>query len=88
MTGPELIDVARDGLWTYARAAGPLMIITLIVGFSISFIQAITQIQEQTLLFVPKIAISALALFFLLPFIGDALSSYMIRVASRIALGG
>ena len=88
MTGPELIDVARDGLWTYARAAGPLMIVTLIVGFTISFVQAITQIQEQTLLFVPKIAILALTLFFLLPFIGDALGSYMARVASRIALGG
>lgn len=88
MTGPELIDVARDGLWTYARAAGPLMAVTLIVGFTISFVQAITQIQEQTLLFVPKIALSALALFFLLPFMGDALGSYMVRVASRIALGG
>ena len=87
MTGPELIDVARDGLWTYARAAGPLMAVALVVGFTISFVQAITQIQEQTLLFVPKIALSGLALFFLLPFIGDALGSYMVRVASRIALG-
>jgi len=88
MTGPELLDVARDGLWTYARAAGPLMVVTLVIGFSISFLQAITQIQEQTLLFVPKIAISAFALFFLMPYIGDALSSYMIRIAERIALGG
>ena len=87
MTGPELIDVARDGMFTYARAAGPLMAITLIVGFVISFFQAITQIQEQTLLFVPKIAITFLALFFLLPFIGDGLGSYMTRVAARIALG-
>ena len=87
MTGQEFIDVGRDGLMTYARAAGPLMVIALIVGFVISFIQAITQIQEQTLLFVPKIAITALALFFLLPFIGDTLGSYMVRVAARIALG-
>lgn len=88
MTGPELLDVARDGIMTYARAAGPLMAVTLIVGLAISFLQAITQIQEQTLLFVPKMALSLLALFLLLPFIGDVMSSYMTRMATRIALGG
>lgn len=88
MTGPELIDIARDGMYTYARAAGPLMVILLVVGLAISFLQAITQIQEQTLIFVPKIAVSLVALFFLLPFIGDALGSYMARVATRIVLGG
>lgn len=88
MTGPEFLDVARDGIYTYARAAGPLMAVTLIVGLIISFVQAITQIQEQTLLFVPKMALSLVALLFLMPFMGDALGSYMTRVATRIALGG
>jgi len=88
MTGPELIDIARDGLVTYARAAGPLMIIILIVGVLISFLQAVTQIQEQTLTFVPKMVLAGLGLFFLLPYIGDALSGYMARLASRIAQGG
>jgi flagellar biosynthetic protein FliQ len=88
MTGPELIDVARDGLLTFAKAAGPLMVIILVVGVLISFLQAVTQIQEQTLTFVPKIAVAGLALFFLLPYIGDAMSGYMARLASRIAQGG
>jgi flagellar biosynthetic protein FliQ len=88
MTGPELIDIARDGLITYARAAGPLMIIILMVGVLISFLQAVTQIQEQTLTFVPKMVLAGLSLFFLLPYIGDALSGYMARLASRIAQGG
>jgi flagellar biosynthetic protein FliQ len=88
MTGPELIDIARDGLVTYARAAGPLMIIILMVGVLISFLQAVTQIQEQTLTFVPKMVLAGLSLFFLLPYIGDALSGYMARLASRIAQGG
>ena len=88
MTGPELIDIARDGLITYARAAGPLMIIILMVGVVISFLQAVTQIQEQTLTFVPKMVLAGLGLFFLLPYIGDALSGYMARLASRIAQGG
>ena len=88
MTGPELIDIARDGLITYARAAGPLMIIIVMVGVVISFLQAVTQIQEQTLTFVPKMVMAGLGLFFLLPSIGDALSGYMARLASRIAQGG
>ncbi len=88
MTGAELIDIARDGLITYARAAGPLMIIILLVGVLISFLQAVTQIQEQTLTFVPKMVLAGLTLFFLLPYIGDALSGYMARLASRIAQGG
>ena len=40
MTGPELIDIARDGLMTYARVAGPLMIVILMVGVLISWIHA------------------------------------------------
>jgi flagellar biosynthetic protein FliQ len=88
MTGPELIDVARDGLLTYARAAGPLMVVSLVVGVVISFLQAITQIQEQTLTFVPKMVIAAIGLFFLLPFMGDALMGFMARLAARIAEGG
>jgi flagellar biosynthetic protein FliQ len=88
MTSPELIDVARDGLLTYARMAGPLMMIILVVGVVISFLQAVTQIQEQTLTFVPKMLIAGLSLFFLFPFIGDSLSGYMARLASRIAFGG
>ena len=88
MSGPELIDIARDGLMTYARAAGPLMLITLVVGVVISFLQAVTQIQEQTLTFVPKIILAGLSLFFMLSFIGDALSGYMARLVEKIAQGG
>ena len=88
MTGPELIDIARDGLVTYARAAGPLMIVILLMGVVISFLQAVTQIQEQTLTFVPKMVLAGLGLFFLLPFMGDALAGFMARLASRIASGG
>jgi len=88
MTGAELIDVARDGLVTYARAAGPLMVIVLMVGVLISFLQAVTQIQEQTLTFVPKMVLAGLSLFFMLPYMGDALSGFMARLASRIVQGG
>jgi len=59
MTGIEVIDVARESLMAYAKVAGPLLIVTLVVGVIISFLQAVTQIQEQTLTFVPKIIITS-----------------------------
>jgi len=54
MTGPELIDIARDGLMTYARVAGPLMVVILIVGVVISFLQAVTQISRTDAYFRPE----------------------------------
>ena len=64
------------------------MVIALAVGLIVSLIQALTQIQEQTLVFVPKIVAVFAALLLFLPFMGDALAGYMGRVAARIATGG
>jgi flagellar biosynthetic protein FliQ len=88
MTGPEVLDVARDGITTFLKVASPLMLVALVVGVIISLVQALTQIQEQTLIYVPKIIVLGLAMILFLPFMGDALASYMTRVASRIAMGG
>jgi flagellar biosynthetic protein FliQ len=64
------------------------MIIALVVGLAVSLFQALTQIQEQTLIYVPKIVAVFGALLLMLPFMGDALASYMTRIAERIATGG
>jgi flagellar biosynthesis protein FliQ len=55
MTGPEVLDVARDGVVTLIYVCGPMMIVGLAVGVAIGLVQALTQIQEMTLVFVPKI---------------------------------
>jgi len=55
MTGRRVLDVARDALVTLVLVASPLMLIGLVVGVAISLLQALTQIQEMTLVFVPKI---------------------------------
>ena len=55
MTGPEVLDVARDAIFTLILVASPLMLVGLVVGVVISLLQALTQIQEMTLVFVPKI---------------------------------
>jgi flagellar biosynthetic protein FliQ len=88
MEGLAMLDVARDGIVTFLKVAGPLMVIALVVGLVISLLQALTQIQEQTLIYVPKILAVFAALMLMLPFMGDALAGYMTRIAARIASGG
>ena len=87
MTSAAILDVARDGIVVFLKAGGPLMAVALGVGLAISLLQALTQIQEQTLVFVPKILAVFAAMMLFLPFMGDALASYMGRVAVRIATG-
>ena len=87
MTGPEVLDVARDAIVTIVLVSSPLMIVGLVVGVIISLFQALTQIQEMTLVFVPKILAMFAAMLVALPFMGDAMQSHMTRVAARI-MGG
>ena len=88
MTSGAILDIARDGIVVFLKVGRPLMVIALAVGLIVSLIQALTQIQEQTLVFVPKIVAVFAALLLFLPFMGDALAGYMGRVAARIATGG
>jgi flagellar biosynthesis protein FliQ len=88
MTGALIIDIARDGIVTFLKVAGPLMIVALAVGLVVSLVQALTQIQEQTLIYVPKILAVFVVMFLMFPFMGDAMAGYMTRIAARIASGG
>ena len=88
MTGLAILDIARDGIFTFLKVAGPLMIVALVVGLVVSLFQALTQIQEQTLIYVPKIVTVFGVLLLMLPFMGDAMAAYMARIVARIAAGG
>jgi flagellar biosynthetic protein FliQ len=88
MNGPELVEIARDGIVTFFKVGMPVMVIGLFVGVVISLFQALTQIQEQTLVYVPKVAAIFGSLLLLLPFMADAMATYMTRIAERIAAGG
>jgi flagellar biosynthetic protein FliQ len=87
MTGAEVLDISRDAVWTIVKVSSPLLIVGLVVGVAISLLQALTQIQEQTLVFVPKILAIFVALILALPFMADAMNSQMMRISSRI-IGG
>ena len=85
MTGPEVLDVGRDTIWTLVIVTAPIMLVGLIVGIVISLFQALTQIQEMTLVFVPKIIAIFVVLLIALPFAGQAMYGLMMSIASRIA---
>ena len=84
MTGPEVLDVAREAIVTLVLVSAPLMLVGLIVGVVISLLQALTQIQEMTLVFVPKILAMFLTMIIALPFMADKLQAEMLRLAARI----
>ncbi|MFD2184062.1 flagellar biosynthesis protein FliQ [Rhodoplanes azumiensis] len=87
MTGPEVVDVARDSIVTLVLVASPLMLVGLVVGVVVSLFQALTQIQEATLVFVPKILAMFAAMILALPFMADQLYGHMMRLATRISGG-
>ena len=87
MTGPEVLDVARDAIYTLIIVASPVMLVGLVVGIAISLLQALTQIQEMTISFIPKILAIFVALLVALPFMAEKLHAEMIRIAARIASG-
>ncbi len=87
MTGPEVLDVARDAIVTLLIVAAPLMLVGLVVGVAISLLQALTQIQETTLVFIPKILAIFVAMLIALPFMADALRSNFLRIAAHITSG-
>ena len=85
METPEVLDIARDAIFVMLKIGAPVMIIALIVGLAISLVQALTQIQEMTLSFVPKMLVMFVSLLLLLPFMIATLSTFTERLADRIA---
>ena len=70
MTGAEVLDLGRQAIWLTVIISAPVMLVGLAVGFAVSLLQTLTQIQEQTLVFVPKIISIFLALLLFMPIMG------------------
>lgn len=87
MTGAETLDVARDAIFTLIIISAPVLLVGLVVGLAISLLQALTQIQEMTIAFVPKILAIFIALLVALPFMAEKLHGQMLRIASHIVTG-
>ncbi len=87
MGGAEVLDLARTAIWVTIKIAAPVMLAGLAFGFIVSLFQALTQIQEQTLAFIPKILSIFIVLLLTLPFMADSLNSFMMTLTEWIVRG-
>lgn len=84
MTGAQVLDLAREAIWVLILVSAPMMLVGLVVGVVIALFQALTQIQEMTLVFVPKILAIFVTLLLTLPFMGQTMTSFMDRIVDLI----
>jgi flagellar biosynthesis protein FliQ len=87
MNEADALDIVQSAIWTVLTASGPAVGIAMLVGIAIALFQALTQIQEVTLTFVPKIVAILLAVAFTGPFVGGQISSFTTLVFDRIETG-
>ncbi len=85
MSPVDMIDFARSAILVLLEIIAPALLVSLVVGLGIGLLQALTQIQEQTLVFVPKIVAVFVVLLIALPFAGQALGGLMNDIAARIS---
>lgn len=87
MSAADTLAIAQAAMFLVLTIAGPMMIASLIIGVLIGLVQALTQIQEMTLTFVPKIFVMGVVMIMTLPMIGQALSAFMAEISARIVGG-
>ena len=85
MNSLDIIEISRDAILVLLKIGAPVMAIALMTGLTISLVQALTQIQEMTLAFVPKILVIFLSILMLLPFMMTTLMSFSETLFDRIA---
>ena len=88
MNAADVLDVAREAVIVMLKVGSPIMLLALAVGLTVSLFQALTQMQEMTLTFVPKAIVIFLSLLLFLPFMLGVLVTFTEGLMDRIvALG-
>jgi flagellar biosynthetic protein FliQ len=87
MSPSEVIQLVEASLLLVLTVVGPLLLTSLIVGTVIGLLQALTQIQETTLTFVPKLLAMGVVFLLMLPTMGQALSGFMSKISDLIITG-
>jgi flagellar biosynthetic protein FliQ len=85
MSEDVVITLGQDALKTLAMLSAPLLISTLVIGLIVSIFQALTQINENTLTFVPKMIVVAIILVLAGPWMLDTMSAYTTNLFENIA---
>jgi flagellar biosynthetic protein FliQ len=91
MEPQQAIDMGREAIFTALLIGAPLLLIAVVVGLTIGLIQALTQIQDQTISFVPKIVAMVMALSLCLPWLIQRMLEYSQEVLiniPRVITGG
>lgn len=84
MDSAHLLDIATESVWVMIKIAMPSLMAALIVGLIVSLFQALTQIQEPTLSFVPKILAVFTVLLLTLGFVGNTMVNYATEIMTEI----
>jgi len=85
MTPEQVLDIAREAIFVLIKIGAPVMLVALVVGVAIALLQALTQMQEMTLSFVPKILAIFLTVVLALPFMIATLVGFGEELFRRIA---
>ncbi|HZG84386.1 flagellar biosynthesis protein FliQ [Paenibacillus sp.] len=84
MRSDTVIRIAGEAIYTTLMASAPMLLLALVVGLAISVFQATTQIQEQTLAFVPKIVVVLIAILFFGPWILSKLVDFTFHILDNL----
>jgi len=84
MDSVDVVNVVRDGIMVLMLVSAPMMLTALIVGLSVSLLQALTQIQEMTLTFVPKIIAMFVVMMLAFPYMLQSLQDFTNELFVRI----
>ncbi len=87
MNEADALDIVQSAIWTVILASAPAVGAAMVVGVAIALLQALTQIQEITLTFIPKILVILVVVALTGPFIGAEIYSFTSQVYSRIETG-
>lgn len=85
MTDADVLDIARDMIFTIIKCSAPLLLVSVIVGLVISIFQTVTSIQEQTLTFVPKLLAIFLAILLCGGWIMDNCVEFFTRLCNNFS---
>jgi flagellar biosynthetic protein FliQ len=78
----------REALWVALQLSGPPLLVMLVLGLAISLLQALTQVQEATLAFVPKLLATGALLLFAGPWMAQVLRGWMGRLFDQVVAAG
>ena len=87
MNQADALDIVQSALWTVIVASGPAVAAAMAIGIIIALLQALTQVQEMTLTFIPKIIAILLVSSLTAPFVGAVIYAFAELVYSRIETG-